>query len=146
LNTVYNLRFFFLLTGTTKSRGLVLSVQDDEVCECDDVTSGETEMGEDLSVKTTDWWILKMKLIYQGLEKYGGMCSSLVNPVPQHSGILKSENISARGLKCSLGKVKAVSRGFEFALSSNDCSDCLHCGGKWTTDTSTFDLMKGFYK
>ncbi len=79
------------------------------------------------------------------LGEIGGMCSSLVNPISQHFGTLKSENISARGLKCSLGKVKAV-RGFEFALSSNDCIHCLHCGGKWTTDTATFDLMKGFYQ
>jgi hypothetical protein len=49
----------------------------------------------------------------------------------QQSGTLKSANISACGLKCSLGKVKAV-RGFEYALSSNDRSDCLHCNLRWS--------------
>jgi hypothetical protein len=94
LPTVFILRDYLPLTDAGKSKG-VLSVEEDEISEHDDAHD-ETEMGENasLEIHMVD---PQEEAHISRLGEVGGMSTSLVIPVSEHSGILKSENIWACG-------------------------------------------------
>ncbi len=144
------------MTDAGKSKG-VLSVEEDEISEPDDAHD-ETEMGENSSLEN-HMVDPQGEANISRLGEVGRMSTtSLVIPVSEHSGILKSESIWACGYKwrvpivvlsgCGtfIGKVKAegvwnLPRSLMIARVP-----CIVVSQWKVEDTPTSELMKGFCK
>jgi hypothetical protein len=155
LPTVFILGDYLPLTDAGKSKG-VLSVEEDEISENDDAHD-ETEMGENssLEIHMVD---PQEEAHISRLGEVGRMSTSLVIPVSEHSGILKSENIWACGYKwrvpivvlsgCGtfIGKVKGEGVWNLPLFLMIATVPCIVVSQWKVEDTSTSELMKGVYK